>query len=181
MKVCLFGSSFNPPHIAHVEIIKRLKELSFDHLILVPTGKPNHKKIDISDQDRIEMTMAIAKELDVEVSLHEIENEFEYTVESLNFLNFKQEDEVYFTIGGDSVNSLKEWDYYEKLKNMVTFIVINRPGIELDVNTLNDINYVLLDLKTTDISSSQLRKQVDRSLIPKEVLEIIDKKGLYNQ
>ncbi len=179
MKICLFGSSFNPPHIAHVEIIEELKKQNFDKLLLVPTGKPNHKQIEISNQDRILMTEAIAKQLGVEISLHEIENNFEYTVESLKYLDFAKDDEVYFTIGGDSVNTLKEWDYYQELKAMVTFIVIKRPRIELDQSTLNDINYVLLDLKTTDISSSQLRKNLDSCLIPECVLQIIYEKGLY--
>lgn len=179
MNICIFGSSFNPPHIAHVEIVEGLKAMGFDRTIVVPTGNPNHKKIEISNQDRILLIEQFAKLCDVEVSYHELEHNFEYTVESLNYLNFKQSDKVFFTIGSDSVNTLESWDYFEQLKDMVTFIVVNRPGIEMDSNVLTKINYIELKINTTDISSSQLRTNIDSKYIPQSIYQIIKERKLY--
>lgn len=178
MKICLFGGSFNPPHIAHKQIVMALKKEKFDQLYIVPTGKPNHKQIEISDQDRILLVKAFAKECDVMYSLHEIENNFSYTVESLDFLNLA-DDNIYFTIGGDSVNSLPTWDYFDRLKTMVTFVIINRPGLDLDPNVLSAINYMILDCKTEDVSSTDLRNNLNRELVPAAVLQVIEEHNLY--
>lgn len=180
MKICIFGSSFNPPHIGHVQIVEGLKQLGFDKILVVPTGNPNHKKIEISTEDRLDLITEFVKLCDVDVSMHEIENNFEYTVESLDYLNFSAEDEVFFAIGSDSVNSLPTWDYFDRLKTMVTFVVIDRPGIEMDPKVLEQINYVYLDTKTADISSSSLRKDINPKFIPEEVYQIICERNLYN-
>lgn len=179
MNICIFGSSFNPPHIAHMQIVEGLKQMNFDQTIIIPTGNPNHKKIEISNQDRIELIDKFAELCDVEVSYHEIEHEFAYTVESLEYMNFKSDDHIYLTVGSDSVNTLPTWDYFDKLRKMVTFVVVKRPGIELDSKVLEQINYVALDITTTDISSSQLRKNLDSHYIPQSIYEIIIDKGLY--
>ncbi len=173
MKICLFGSSFNPPHIAHQQIIEGLKKLDFDQVMIVPTGNPNHKKINISNQERMMLVAAFAKECDVDVSYHEVENEFAYTVESLDYLNFMESDQVFFTIGGDSVNSLPTWDYYENLKSRVTFVIVNRPGIILDQSVLEQIDYICLDVETTDVSSTELRANLNPKLLPQSVYRAI--------
>lgn len=180
MKICIFGSSFNPPHIAHGEIVCKLKEMKFDRLLVVPTGNPNHKKLEISTNDRVALVDAFAKQYDVEVSYHEIENNFEYTVESLHYLDFPKDDQIFFTIGGDSVNDLPSWDFFNQLKAMVTFIIFNRSDIKLDDNILAQINYTLVDFIPTDVSSTKLRSEIDQSLIPELVYEQIKKRGLYN-
>lgn len=180
MKICIFGSSFNPPHIAHQEIVLGLKKINFDKLIIVPTGNPNHKKIDISLEDRLNMVQIFAKTNEVDVSLHEVENQFAYTYESLQYLNFDNSVEIYFTIGGDSVNDLEKWDYFEKLKEMVTFVIVNRSGYELNAEILNKINYIMLDTKTTEVSSSELRANLNKELLQPEIYEYIINHKLYS-
>ncbi len=181
MKVCIFGSSFNPPHNAHLEIVKGLQAMNFDRLLIVPTGNPNHKKIEISDEDRIKLVTAFCHLANVEYSLHEIENEFEYTLQSIDYLNFDQADQIFFAIGSDSLNNLRSWDYYEKLRMRLNFVIINRPGLELDQSILDEINYQILDVNTSDISSTQLRNNISEQYIPSPVFKLIKKLGLYSQ
>lgn len=179
MRVCIFGSSFNPPHIAHQEIVLGLKQLEFDKLLIVPTGNPNHKKIGISLEDRLNMACIFAKTNNVDISLHEVENQFAYTYESLQYLNFDITTEIYFTIGGDSVNDLEGWDYFDKLKEMVRFVIVNRSGYQLNENILNKIDYVILDIETTAISSSELRTKVNSKLLQPEIYNYIIEHKLY--
>lgn len=179
MKICIFGSSFNPPHLGHVQIVEGLKQMNFDQILIVPTGNPNHKQITIRIEDRLALIEAFGQLCNVQVSLHEIENNFEYTVESLEYLNFDQDDEIYFAIGSDSVNSLPTWDKFEQLKQMVTFVIIKRPGIEFDNSVLSQINYVYLNIETADISSSALRQKLDEQFIPSEIYQIIVERQLY--
>ncbi|WOO89401.1 nicotinate-nicotinamide nucleotide adenylyltransferase [Mollicutes bacterium LVI A0078] len=178
MKICLFGSSFNPPHIAHKQIVEGLKELGFDQVVIIPTGNPNHKKINITNTERMMLVAAFAKECDVDVSYHEVENEFAYTVESLDYLNFKDSDQVYLTIGGDSVNTLPTWDYFENLKSRVTFVIVDRPGVILDRDVLAQIDYIQLDIETTDVSSTELRNNLNPKLLPTLVYETIVDNGI---
>lgn len=181
MKVCIFGSSFNPPHIAHLQIVEGLKAMDFDKVLIVPTGNPNHKKIEITTEQRLALIDEFAKLCQVEVSYHEIENEFAYTVESLDYLNFGQDVQIYFAIGGDSVNTLPSWDYFERLKAMVTFVVIKRPGTPLDETVLEQIDYLDLEIETADISSSQLRANLDSEYIPASIYKIIKNKQMYSK
>lgn len=181
MKICIFGSSFNPPHLGHLQIVEGLKQLDFDRVLIVPTGNPNHKQIEVSTEDRMAMIKEFVNLCKVEVSFHEIENNFAYTVESLAYLNFAPSDQVYFTIGSDSVNSLPTWDYFEQLKSQVIFVVVNRPGVAIDQSVLEQINYLMLDVDTADVSSSQLRKKLDRELIPESIFKVICERHLYRK
>lgn len=179
MKICIFGSSFNPPHNAHMQIVEGLKKLNFDKLLIVPTGKPNHKHIGISDNNRKLLIEEFAKLCEVEVSYHEMENNFEYTMESLDYLQLDDEWEIYFAIGGDSLNNLRTWDYYEQLINRVAFVVVPRPGEELDQSILKEVNYQLLDVMTDAISSTSLRQHINVEKMPKSIYEVCEKLDLY--
>ncbi len=179
MKICLFGSSFNPPHLAHAQIIEGLKGANFDRLIIVPTGTPNHKQIKIDETKRRELLACFAKEMDVEISFHEVDNKFAYTAQSLDFLDFSTDDKVYFAIGYDSVNTLPSWDHFERLQKMLTFVIIKRPGVVVDEQVLAQIDYQMLDIKTADVSSTQLRLKLDEQLLTPKVYEKIQELKLY--
>ncbi len=179
MKICFFGSSFNPPHIGHLQIVEGLKKLNFDKILIVPTGNPEYKKIDISTEMRMKLVESFIRLCNVDVSYHEIENHFSYTVESLKYLEICDNNDVYFALGGDSVNSLPSWEYFSELKEMVTFVIVKRNGYKLDESVLKKIKYMMLDVTTTNISSSSLRTNVDQNYIPNEIYKIIKVNNLY--
>ena len=56
MKICLFGGTFDPPHIGHLLIAQTVCEAEdFDKILFIPALLPPHKK-DITHIDhRIEM------------------------------------------------------------------------------------------------------------------------------
>ena len=44
MKVCLFGGTFDPPHLGHLIIAQTIFEAEkFDKIVFVPAYKPPHK------------------------------------------------------------------------------------------------------------------------------------------
>ena len=56
MKICLFGGTFNPPHIGHLLIAQTVcEEENFDKIIFIPANKPPHKKNIASVQHRLAM------------------------------------------------------------------------------------------------------------------------------
>ena len=56
MKICLFGGTFDPPHIGHLLISQTICEVEeFDKILFIPAYNPPHKK-DISPIDhRVKM------------------------------------------------------------------------------------------------------------------------------
>ena len=57
-KIGLFGGSFDPIHLGHVEIAQMaIKEIPLDILVVMPAGKAPHKNgAFFSDELRLKMT-----------------------------------------------------------------------------------------------------------------------------
>ena len=65
MKVCLFGGTFDPPHLGHLIIAQTIFEAeNFDQIVFIPAYQPPHKKgLKISPVDqRLEMLNIAIKE-----------------------------------------------------------------------------------------------------------------------
>src|SRR4051794_35947719 len=75
----VFGSSFNPPHLAHLAVIEAAqRQLSLDRVIVVPTGDAYHKdpETDPGAAVRLRLAEAAFAGLDgVEVSSAEVDRE----------------------------------------------------------------------------------------------------------
>ena len=56
MKVCLFGGTFDPPHIGHLLIAQTVYEAEdFDKILFIPAFAPPHKNGITPMKHRIEM------------------------------------------------------------------------------------------------------------------------------
>ena len=56
MRICLFGGTFDPPHIGHLLIAQTVCEAEhFDKILFIPANKPPHKKVNTSLDDRLAM------------------------------------------------------------------------------------------------------------------------------
>ena len=56
MKICLFGGTFDPPHIGHLLIAQTVCEAEdFDKILFIPAFTSLHKKGITSIDHRIEM------------------------------------------------------------------------------------------------------------------------------
>ena len=58
MRVGIFGGTFNPPHMGHVNMCRLfLKEIMLDRIFVIPTNVPPHKQIETktTTNQRIEM------------------------------------------------------------------------------------------------------------------------------
>ena len=65
MKIAILGGSFNPLHIGHAMLAESvIKELSYDKVIFIPTGKPPHKQImeGAAPEQRLEMVRAFCED-----------------------------------------------------------------------------------------------------------------------
>ena len=163
--IALYGGSFDPPHIAHEAIINALRELDFiDKVVVMPTFLNPFKKRYIAEA---EVRLAWLKEMfssydDVEVSSYEVDQKRAVaTIETIKHLK-QHYDKIYLVIGADNLESLHKWHRFDELKELVTFIVATRQNIKVP----SDFIQLKID---QEISSSELRKDLDDSKLPKKV------------
>ena len=44
-RIGVFGSAFNPPQVAHLDLVEQARrQLGLDRVVVVPTGDPYHKR-----------------------------------------------------------------------------------------------------------------------------------------
>ena len=164
-KIALFGGSFDPPHIGHIEIVyAALSLLDIDKIIIMPTFLnpfKNHAHADA--QLRFSWLNEIfMDEEDVEISSYEVEQGRKVSsYESVKHLK-KEVDKIYLIIGADNLASLSQWENYALLKEEVEFVIATRDDIKIDAH------YIQLKVDHL-ISSSALRIDVDEQYIPQAI------------
>ena len=164
-KIALFGGSFDPPHIGHIEIVyAALSLLNIDKIIIMPTFLnpfKNHAHADA--QLRFSWLNEIfMDEENVEISSYEVEQGRKVSsYESVKYLKEDYE-KIYLIVGADNLASLARWENYALLKEAVTFVIATRDNIEIDKS------YIQLNIEHP-ISSSALRESVDETQIPQAI------------
>ncbi len=163
--VALFGGSFDPPHIGHMEIVKKLKGLKFiDKIVVMPTFlNPFKESFSAPPKKRLEWLEKIFKEDPmVTVSDFEVRQQRKVpTIETVEELQ-KEYDDVYIAIGADNLKDLSKWHRFKDLSKKVKFIVFARGAEELPAG-----DFIPIPLNIP-ISSTALRKEIKKELLPVE-------------
>ncbi len=195
MKTGLYGGTFDPLHNGHVKVAQAAKNnLQLDRIILIPAGDPPHKtgKEITAKEHRLAMTRLVAETVGAEVSDWELlKTEKSYSLETVrHFCEQYPEDEIFFIIGADSFRDLPTWWRYRELMTLCNFVVVSRPDVPEDTLLSNFAGdeapprVFFLDNILVDVSSTQIRRMVKAGedisrLVPPEVLNYIESKGLY--
>ncbi len=133
MKTGILGGTFNPPHLGHLRLAEEVVfEHGLDRIIFIPCYLPPHKDISelVSSEDRLKMTR-LACEGNIAFEVSDLELTFKgpsFTVNTLEFLAEKWDDEFHFIMGSDSLKEIHIWKDYERLFSLSHFIVVTRPG-----------------------------------------------------
>ena len=132
----IFGGTFNPIHLGHLIIAGKVREsLNLEKIIFVPARYPPHKKApEIGGGHRYRMVkLAIPNNSYFVASKIELEREGpSYTIDTVNALKkmYLQEKDFYFILGLDAYLETGSWKEIEKLKKLIRFVVVKRPGYE---------------------------------------------------
>ncbi|MFQ6607069.1 MAG: nicotinate-nucleotide adenylyltransferase [Fidelibacterota bacterium] len=195
MKICIFGGTFDPPHIGHLIIAEMVKESEdFDKMIFIPAGIPPHKaETDVSTiEDRLAMLrLALEGNKNFELSNVEIKRGgISYAIDTIRELkqryNLKSR-EIYFLIGSDSLKEFHTWHEPEKILEESQVLVAARPGFRpswISPEILSHIHFA--NVPQIEISSSLLRQRIIAGLtvryaVPYPVEAYILEKGLYRR
>lgn len=161
MKTLVFGGAFDPPHIGHRQLLaEAIKLTGADKVLVIPTPYPPHKSAVTTFDDRFEMAKLAFSDI-AEVSDMEKNNCPSYSYLTLEKLK-ESGDDLFFAIGGDSVNSFHKWCEPQKVARAATIVAVKRGGENIDEGVkriTKDFGGTVLqaEVKVTEISSGELR------------------------
>ena len=133
MRIAIYGGSFNPPHIGHVQAARSAYEaLKPDKFLIIPTFTPPHKQLDAnspSPEQRLEFcTLAFRCIPGAEVSDMEIRREGRsYTAETIDILRSRYPyAELCIVMGTDMFLSFRTWYRWQEMLDSCTLAVLSR-------------------------------------------------------
>ena len=183
----VYGGSFNPPTMAHLNIIKKLLDtFNGSSIIILPVGDDYNKSNLVDFNHRSQMISLMIKPFHKSVSISDLEQQkgFRGTIGALNELS-KSYNNLHFVIGSDHLNSLKTWIDYKELLKSYPLIVMNRnhymtidEAEKLFQMIDHEFKFIEFDM---EISSTEIRQNVEqhKHSLNKEVYEYIKKHKLY--
>lgn len=193
----ILGGTFDPIHHGHLIVAERAREEFFlDKIILVPSALPPHKKVEqvLDSKHRLKMVeLAIQNNSKIELSDIEMQREgYSYTIDTIQQFRNNYDCDIYFILGVDALMLIDTWKDYNKLLDICHFIVVTRPGYELNKEAecfteISEDNWKkihIINIPAMDISSSEIRKRIGKGntikyLLPETVEEYICKNSLY--
>ena len=172
IKVALFGGSFNPPHVGHVQIVAYLLgELAFDQVWVIPCFRhPFGKKL-VPFWDRLKMARLALQAYGSRVRVLDLERRLKgvsWTWRTIRYLKRRHPDaDLSWVIGGDQEK--EKWRHFDRISKAVTLVEIPR-GSKSPIR---------------DVSSSEVREALVRGngadeLIPACVLGYLRRLQLYS-
>jgi nicotinate-nucleotide adenylyltransferase len=146
-RIGLFGGTFNPIHLGHVQVAREVKEgFDLDKILIIPSALPPHKELNgvVGAEDRLEMIrLAFLDDPNFVISDVELKRSGpSYTIDTVrHFKSISPEDtELYLIVGLDAFLEIDTWKSYDDLFLLIPFIVMSR--------TINKKNNAKLEWKS---------------------------------
>lgn len=197
MKVGIFGGSFDPVHLEHVEMAKQaIKKLNLNKLLVIPTYLAPHKtgKRATDAKHRFKMAKIAFREIpEAEVSSLEIDAAgTSYTYLTCREIKKQYPDaELFFLMGADMLENFFFWRNPEEIVSLVTLAVCERQGENKAEEKKGEFfdrfqkEFVLVGYEGKEVSSTLVRVtraigEEISSFVPAGVKEYILNHGLYD-
>ena len=197
-RVGMFGGAFDPPHNAHVALVRAaLAQLQLDELRVVPTGHAWHKPRPLTPAaDRLAMCRLAFGELPgVVVDDREtLRAGPTYTIDTLRELAAEQPGvQLYLVMGADQARALPTWHRWQDLLQIAIVSIAERQQPErvdagFDSNDFPQGRFEPLQVPLMPVSATQVRALAARphntghgiaQLVPTPVARYIEQHHLY--
>ena len=198
MKLLLFGGTFDPPHLGHMNLLRgAMQAVQPDLTSVMPAGVPPHKAASMTPGVwRYEMCAcfrALEKECGgrIEISDWEIHRQGRnYTIDTVTMLEQKYPGaELYLSVGSDMLLTFTEWRRWPELLQKATLVVESR--CEGDMGALHRAaralsaeggRIVFSQAKALPMASSDIRAgKAPAGALPPETEQIAGKYHLYGR
>ena len=179
-RVGVYGGTFDPIHLGHLRVVTELIERKIvDQLLLIPAGQPMLREIEpvaTPSQRRTMCQLALA-DLPAKISSKVIVNPIEilregpsYAIDTVEAIkqNYPN-DAIVLVVGQDAARKLDSWHRIDELRDIVEFVVINRPGFD----------GVGLDIGALEIAATSIREGLSKEVSP-SVATFIRENNLYD-
>lgn len=195
-KLLLYGGTFDPPHMGHMNNLRAvMAAVHPDKVLVMPAGIPPHKAASATPGEvRLAMCRCFT-EVDprVEVSRWEIDHQGRsYTVHTLQMLrDTNPGTALYLALGSDMLLTFTQWHRWQTILALATLVVQSRAGGDsADLHAAADAlrpyggRVLFADAVPVPCASSQIRSgSLDadtlRRVLPESVRRIIRQKNLY--
>ncbi|MBQ3897887.1 MAG: nicotinate-nucleotide adenylyltransferase [Clostridia bacterium] len=199
-KIGIFGGTFNPPHVGHLNIARTFAaEYGLDRVLIIPTYVPPHKASPglAPAAARVEMCRRTFTDPVFEVSAIEIDRKGKsYTYDTLRQLKGMYRcAKFYFLCGDDMLMSLHRWYRPEGILKYCTVVASVRSD-KLDLSDLEAYakeffpakyrcgRIRFMPIKPLELSSTEIRTKIKNGesiegLVTKDTFDFITSEGLY--
>lgn len=198
-RIGIFGGTFNPPHIGHVQAARQaLTALNLDRLFIIPNGIAPHKAVPENSptgRQRLDMlALAFAGDENIQVSDMELNRQGpSYSWETVLAIKERYpEAELVLLMGTDMFLSFESWKHPQVILDNATLGVFYR-GNKGETKAVaaqkalleqQGAKVELVQNKVVTISSTQMRRllafRCAGELLPEGVLEYIREHYLYD-
>ena len=123
MKIGIYGGTFDPPHLGHMEAARTaMEQLGLDRLLIIPDREPPHKELEgnaASPEQRLEMARLMADGLGPRAEASDLELKREgksYTADTVEALHEEfPDDELWLLMGTDMFLTIQNWYQPERI------------------------------------------------------------------
>jgi nicotinate-nucleotide adenylyltransferase len=138
LNIGIFGGTFNPIHHGHLIVAEQIREwFGLHRIYFIPSANPPHKEGPIVDGcDRLAM---VESAIDSNSSFYSSSLEVNrggssYTIDTVleTRRDLGEGHTFAFILGSDAFQDITTWKDFRRLLKLCTFIVISRPGADID-------------------------------------------------
>ena len=192
MRICLFGGTFDPPHIGHLLVAQTVCEAEdFDKIIFIPAFQPPHKRDITPVDERISMLeLAVEGNPNFEISDVELKRKgVSYTIDTVKAIKTEmslKNNEIFYLMGSDSLLEFQHWKEPEGILNKCQVIVAIRPGFRPSdipswiLQRIQFANIPRFEISSTNIRHRWVENKTIRYMVTLPVWEYIEKNNLYS-
>ena len=181
MKLGVYIGSFNPVHNGHIKLVNYLLDNHYVDKVLIVATQGYWDKTNLVDiKDRINMLKLFRSS---NILIDETHYNHKYTYELMRELSEEYSDELYLILGADNIINFDKWMNYEELLNY-KIIVMNRNNIDINtyIEKYNTPNFIVINnFDFINVSSTEIRNNLNNKNLDKRVLKYIKKNNLYRE
>jgi nicotinate-nucleotide adenylyltransferase len=186
MKIALLGGSFNPPHIAHqMACLYLLEAEGFERVWMMPCFRHAFSKELIDFDYRLAMCALCARPFGGRVLVSEVErvaggDGVNRSADTLAYLSaHNPQDEFSLVIGSDILPEIGAWKDFDSIREKYPILVLARPGYPVSEGDWRVSPAIFPGISSTAVREKLGAGSSADGLLPRSLIEYIEKNGLY--